>query len=113
MSGCAAPDPGKVKPIQTVYADQIGRLAIGMDVKEFKRILPEAYQVAQNTGATAYEVSLKQVIYDRRRPGDTLFGLYQPQNIVNDQVLWFYFMNDRLTKWGKPNDWAIIEPATK
>ena len=105
LCGCAAPNPADIKPIQSVYASQLAQMKTGMSLGEFKAIFPCAYPAAQNGATTAYEVSLRQVIYDRRRPGDAALGFYTPENLVDDQRLWFYFYEDGLVQWGRPQDW--------
>ena len=103
--GCAAPNPGDIRPIQAVYADRLARLSIGMSLSDFRQVFPEAYPGGQKDESTAYQLDLKQVLLDRRRKVDAALGLYTPQNIVSDQSLWFYFHTDRLVQWGRPNDW--------
>lgn len=103
--GCAAPNAGSIKPIQSVYADQLSRLSIGMSVEEFRKVLPEAYPGGMRGETTAYNLDLKQVLLDRSRRVDANLGLYKPQHIIDDQSLWFYFYANRLVQWGRPQDW--------
>ncbi|MDB6031976.1 MAG: hypothetical protein JWM16_2314 [Verrucomicrobiales bacterium] len=105
LVGCAAPSQQDIRPIQAVYAKQLAELKIGMPLEEFRKAFPEAYPQGQKADTTAYEIELKQVILDRRRQVDAALGLYNPQNIIDVQRLWFYFYNNRLAQWGRPQDW--------
>ncbi|EEF57849.1 hypothetical protein [Pedosphaera parvula] len=118
VAGCAGPNPADIKPIQAVYADRLAGLKIGMTTSEFRQKFPEAYPTGQSGGTTAYELTLKQILRDRRRPVDAHLGLYQPKDIISDQSLWFYFYSDQLVQWGRPQDWpqkpdVIIESRTR
>jgi hypothetical protein len=103
--GCGPQFAGEIRPIQQVHADRLSRLKIGMSLAEFRGIFPEAYPGGQKGTTTAYHLDSKQVIVDRRRRLDQAAGIYTPQNVVSEQSLWFYFYDDRLAQWGRPNDW--------
>jgi hypothetical protein len=105
LLGCGPQFAGEIRPIQQVYADRLSQLEIGMSLAEFRGIFPEAYPGGQKGTTTAYHLESKQVIRDRRRKLDQAFGVYTPQNVVSEQSLWFYFYDDRLAQWGRPNDW--------
>lgn len=82
-------------PINEAYADELDKINLGMSMKEVKKILPDIRKRGQTYVA-----------------GEIVEGLELQHNYwsgiggysVKD-FLWFYFYQDKLVKWGKPNDW--------
>jgi hypothetical protein len=110
------------KKIQEVYAEKLATVKIGMLLSEFRTCFPEAYVGGQSQMVTAYELKNTQkfILQSDKdaRPVDSALGLYHPPPRTLTQVLWFYFYDDRLVQWGRPNDWPrqpdkILEIRTK
>jgi hypothetical protein len=80
-----------------------------MSTSEFQTTLPEAYVAGQNGKTTAYELKDDQSYILESdwgsRPLDKMFGVFPPQARQSNQLLWFYFYEDQLIKWGTPHDW--------
>lgn len=114
-SGCAtAPtgativdDPSDLPSIQAKYANRLGEMDIGMRLEEFQRLFPEAYVGGQNRHTTAYEIVdiQKYVTQEDIDRQNLVWGAGSPNPRSNKQVLWFYFYQDRLVRWGRPQDW--------
>lgn len=114
-SGCAtAPtgativdDPSNLPSVQAKYADRLGEIDIGMSLEEFKGVFPEAYVGGQNRQTTAYEIVdiqkyVTQADMDRQ---NLVWGAGSPNPRSHKQILWFYFYQDQLVRWGRPQDW--------
>lgn len=110
LTGCVPSYPVVDQPpsIQATYASRLSQIKTGTtSTGDFQKLFPEAYPGGQNGDTTAYEIRDTQIFImraDVRRPLDTAVGIYSPQQTVT-QVLWFYFYNDLLVKWGRPQDW--------
>jgi hypothetical protein len=100
-------DPDELPSIQEVYATELSQIKIGMSLEEFRTVLPKAYVGGQSGDVTAYEIVLQQRYTTRRdrQRHRALFLFGSPAASVNKQVLWFYFAEDKLAKWGRPQDW--------
>ncbi len=100
-------DPNEVPSVQERYRHRLGNIKIGMSLKEFRNTIPEAYVAGQNMKTTAYELKDVQK-YVTQQDIDTqnfLWGFGSPRTRTKSRVLWFYFYNDQLVKWGQPQDW--------
>jgi hypothetical protein len=107
--GCSpVPVVDDPKSIQQVYADRLSKVRIGMPISEFQSIFPEAYPGGQNGNITAYELKHTQKYRLRsdldNRPVDSALGLYRGPVHTSNQLLWFYFYDSALVKWGRPQD---------
>lgn len=118
ICGCVHNPPTVEKPI-TIYeanAERLKKVRVGMPIAEFQSLFAEAYPAGQNGQITAYELKHYQEYIlkseKRFRPLDQHFGIYKPPIKRDTELLWFYFYNDRLTKWGKPNDWPTTPDQT-
>jgi len=119
LIGCATPprgatvvdDSSKAPGIYTHYAGQLSQLKIGMSLTKFHELLPQAYVAGQNNDQTAYELIYHQkyVTQDDMDQQNFWWGFGSPQAKIKEEVLWFYFFDDKLSRWGKPNDW-VKEP---
>lgn len=100
-------DPDNLPSLQSVLADRLTQLKIGMSVEDFRRLMPEAYVGGQNDATTAYEIAknLKYVTQDDIDRQNFWWGVGSPQARSKKEVLWFYFYKDQLVKWGRPQDW--------
>ena len=90
------------RPISEKYREQLQQLEVGMPLTEFQRILPEASPRGQTTVAgtrvDAYELIWRHTYY---RMGDR-----------HTELLWFYFADKTLVRWGAPNDWPTPADLT-
>ena len=115
LAGCAtAPagvpvvdGPAALPPIQKQDAAVLSQLSIGMPLSEFRKIVPQAFVAGQSGKTTAYELDDLQKFVtksdiDRQ---DLIWGAGSPGAHTFKQVLWFYFYESRLVKWGRPQDW--------
>ena len=126
LCGCVTPrtdvtlvgSPQELPSIQEVYAQRLSQLSIGMSLGDFQKTFPEAYVAGQLGNTTAYEVS-KKTKYALKRDWNPYYASVQDFAIqTENQVLWFYFNQGILVKWGRPQDWPerpdeIIEIRTK
>jgi len=78
-----------------------------MKLSEFQKIMPEAYVGGQSEKTTAYEIAktLKYVTQDDIDRQNILLGVGSPRARSKREVLWFYFYDEMLVKWGRPQDW--------
>ena len=90
---------GSTKNIREHYAEQLAELRIGMTVAEFREILPNAYLGGQTGETTAYIVKAYTRHAARFVSEDTNGWGRAAEH------LYFYFVNDKLVRWGKPGDW--------
>ena len=85
------------RPIQQKYARQLSQVEPGISLNDFSTILPRAYRRGQTSVegkvVTAYELIWR---HTEHRLGDRV-----------SERLWFYFYDNRLIKWGSPNDWPL------
>ncbi|MEN9573506.1 MAG: hypothetical protein RL514_1361 [Verrucomicrobiota bacterium] len=98
---------GDLPSVQSVLADRLSQLKIGMSLEDFRRVMPEAYVGGQSEATTAYEVakSLKYVTQADIARHNLIWGAGSPPARSQRAVLWFYFYKDQLVKWGRPQDW--------
>jgi hypothetical protein len=115
FSGCATAPKGaeiverasQLTPIQEVYSERLRQVSIGMNLQNYLRVFPESYPGGQSGGTTAYELSRKAdyvTSYDITMQ-NILWGVGSPRAKTERQVLWFYFYDGKLIKWGNPGDW--------
>jgi|688.fasta_scaffold207013_1 hypothetical protein len=82
-------------PINAQYSQQLDNIRLGMTKAEVRQLIPNLVTRGQTTvGGQIIEALELQHNYWAGVGG----------RLVNDR-LWFYFQNDRLVKWGQPNDW--------
>jgi len=82
-------------PINETYSEELDKIQLGMSKQEVKAILPDIRMRGQTY--VSGEVVEAQELQHNYWSG---VGGY----LIND-YLWFYFYQNRLVKWGKPNDW--------
>lgn len=115
LTSCATPpkgarlvdSPAELPSVQAEKSALLSQLKIGMLLSDFKRNVPGAYVAGQSRETTAYELVhiqkyVTQSDIDRQ---NFWWGAGSPNTRTHRQVLWFYFYNDRLVQWGKPQDW--------
>lgn len=78
-----------------------------MSLEDFRQLFPEAYVGGQYERTTAYELAdiehyVTQADINRQ---NVLWGYGSPRPRMVKRFLWFYFYDDKLVKWGKPQDW--------
>jgi len=101
-------DPSAELPaVQEEKKDLFEKVKIGMSLTEFRDIMPEAYVAGQCGRLTAYELTHAQKYVTK---GDIQWqnfwwGVGSPKARTHQQKLWFYFYEDKLLQWGKPDDW--------
>lgn len=114
LQGCATPGKNKLvnseaelPSIQQEYSKQLSKLAIGASLEEFLQLFPKAYVGGQNGKVTAYELISTQsyVTKEDISRQNLIWGFGTPSARSSTQVLWFYFYNNKLAKWGRPQDW--------
>lgn len=89
LSGC-------VRQIHQVYARELRNVCVGMSEAEFAAVMPDAYPAAQATH-NGHAINAQEVTascWQTNRPCS-----------APEQKLWFYFVDGRLNKWGRPGDW--------
>lgn len=86
-----------IEPITKTESQRLSALFIGMNREDFTAIFPDAYIVGQNENTTAFEITKTTNYYIKTQLIDDIK--------VYKDILWFYFYNDRLIKWGRPDDW--------
>ncbi len=98
---------GELPTIQQEKADLLAQVRIGMSLSAFRTLVPDAYLVAQNADVTAYEISEVQKYVTRNDISrqNIIWGAGSPTVRTYKQVLWFYFRDGQLKKWGEPQDW--------
>ncbi len=120
VCGCATAPKGVLmtnKPetelpsIQEEKSDVLSQIQPGMPLSRFQEILPEAYLCGQNGAVSAYELKHSQKYVTK---GDVewqnfWWGVGSPKARTYKQVLWFYFHENRLVKWGAPETWPTHE----
>ncbi len=115
LAGCTSTPKGarlvdgsdELPSIKAEKSDVLSKLNIGMSLKDFKVIFPEAYVGGQNRQTTAYEYVHVQK-YVTQADMDRHFWVYgvgSPNARTKKEILWFYFFSNKLVKWGGPNDW--------
>jgi hypothetical protein len=100
-------DPSEVPSVQRKYAGRLSSLKIGMTLEDFRQILPEAYVAGQSGQMTAYELTdvTKYVTQADIDYQNFWYGFGSPRARTAKSILWFYFSDDRLVRWGRPQDW--------
>lgn len=90
-----------------VHADILKNVRTGMTLEAFRKVFPKAYPCGQSGDVTAYEFKtvLKYVTKDDVDHQNFLFGMGSPAARSEKSILWFYFYQDLLVRWGSPNDW--------
>lgn len=95
----------EIPSIQEAYAERLRKLDIGINLPTFIASFPEAYVGGQSGKTTAYEVS-KKTQYALKGDWNPYYRSVQDFAIkTNAQLLWFYFYEGKLVKWGRPQDW--------
>ncbi len=114
ISGCASSgghkfvnDESELPSVQEKYSSQLSKLEIGISLEDFRQVFPKAYVGSQNEKTTAYELVdvekyVTQEDIDRQ---NVLWGFGSPKPQTAKRTLWFYFYDDKLVKWGRPQDW--------
>ena len=90
-------------PIKEKLSDRLSLINLGMSKTEVQTIFPEAYPGGQNIkedGTVVEGLELKDSQYD-----------ITVDNFVT-QLLHFYFIDNKLVRWGSPQDWKEREPDT-
>ena len=94
VSGCA-------QPVQKKYASQFSQVQLGMTQSQVQTVFPQVYpagqQIDQN-GAHIDVLALDDKQYDLSK------------DRVIEQQIHFYFSDNKLVQWGKPQDWREREP---
>jgi len=86
--------------------ERLNRLSPGMPFADFEQIFPEAFRVAMDERTFAYELAHVITYATRHHSTDPLSSLLTGPDVhTHRQVLWFYFVEDTLIKWGNPRDW--------
>ena len=82
-------------PINSQYSQQLDNIHIGMTKAEVRQLIPNLVTRGQTSvGGQMIEALELQHNYWAGVGG----------RLVNER-LWFYFQNEKLIKWGQPNDW--------
>lgn len=82
-------------PINSQYSQQLDNIHIGMSKAEVRQLIPNLAVRGQTTiGGQVVEALELQHNHWTGVGGRS----------VNER-LWFYFINEKLVKWGQPNDW--------
>ncbi len=82
-------------PINSQYQQQLDNIKIGMSKAEVRQLIPNLVTRGQTSvGGQTVEALELQHNYWAGVGG----------RLINDR-LWFYFQNEKLVKWGQPNDW--------
>lgn len=114
ISGCASSgghkfvnDESELPSVQEKYSSQLSKLEIGISLEDFRQVFPKAYVGGQNEKTTAYELAdvekyVTQKDIDRQ---NLIWGFGSPKPQTAKRTLWFYFYDDKLVKWGRPQDW--------
>jgi hypothetical protein len=116
ISGCTTPPKGTVvahntstdlQRIQIAKSEILEKIKTGMSFYEFHQLVPEAYLTAEHNEMKAYEMAYEQkyVNHGDIAMQNLTLGLQRPATKTYKQVLWFYFYQDHLVKWGRPEDW--------
>ena len=113
-SGCATSggyqvvsDENELPSILQRLSPQLSKLKTGMSLEDFSEIFPEAYVGGQYKQITAYELTDTQQ-YVTQADIDYINeweGFGSPNPRTKKETLWFYFYDDKLVKWGRPQDW--------
>ena len=82
-------------PINKQYAPQLNRVSLGMKKDELRKLLPGIVV----RGQTSVEGQVVEALELEHNYWAGVGG-----SLINDR-LWFYFQNEKLVKWGQPNDW--------
>lgn len=112
--------PDELPSIQQKDAAVLAKLKVGMPLSEFQKLIPKAFEAGKKDETTAYELDQVQKYVTRSDINWQNFwlGFGSPRARTNKQVLWFYFYNRQLVKWGRPKDWParpdlIIKKRTR
>lgn len=82
-------------PLIEAYSEKLDQISLGMSKKEVKAILPDAH----TRGQTYVGDKIVEALELQHNYWSGVGG-----SLIKD-FMWFYFYEDRLVKWGKPNDW--------
>ena len=115
LTGCATvpqgahlvDSPDQLPSIQQDKAGLLDHIKIGMNLADFRALVPEAYVGGQSQDTTAYELTQVQKYVTKQDIDRQNFwwGAGSPDARTAKQVLWFYFYKGQLVKWGRPQDW--------
>ncbi|MBN1806667.1 MAG: trypsin-like peptidase domain-containing protein [Sedimentisphaerales bacterium] len=115
LAGCASPpmgsivvnDESEIPSIQQKYSDKLSKLKVGMNVQSFHQLFPQAYVGGQSGKTTAYELiyAQKYVTQEDIDYQNFRWGYGSPKARTSKEILWFYFYDNKLVKWGRPQDW--------
>lgn len=87
------------RPITRKYSSQLEQVSLGMTKQQLKTVLPKVNLRGQN-------------IVDGKQVDAYELNWFHTERMQGDRVterLWFYFCQDRLVRWGGPNDWPTTQ----
>lgn len=87
------------RPITEKYSRQLESLSLGMSRAELRQILPKVQIRGQN-------------IVDGKQVDAYVLLWFHTERMQGDRVteqLWFYFYEDKLVRWGGPEDWPTAQ----
>lgn len=108
-SAIQAESTDEVPSIYEKYSFRFEKIEIGMSEEEVLEMFPEALLVGKQMDMSAYEFTDTQVYYTQH---DKTIGVWWTGSIKTHeykQVVWFYFVDNALVKYGTPNDWPKFE----
>lgn len=85
-----------------------------MSLEDFRQLFPKAYVGGQYKRTTAYELADIQyyVTQDDIDRQNYMVGSGSPKPRTKKEILWFYFYDNKLVKWGRPQDWPTPSQIT-
>lgn len=115
ISGCGPPkgaavvhNRSELSSIESAKSEILKNTKTGMSFDEFHQLVPDAYLTAEHNGMKAYELVYEQKYVSHGEMAVQnlgSFGLNRPAAKKYKQVLWFYFFQDHLVKYGYPETW--------
>jgi hypothetical protein len=81
--------------INSQYSQQLDQVSLGMTKQDLRKILPDLV-VRGQTSIEGHSIEALELQHN--------YWAGVGGRLVSDR-LWFYFQNNKLVKWGQPNDW--------
>ncbi len=111
LSGCVtqgavqADSTSSLPTIYEKYSDRFEKTDIGMSFENFISVWADTYLVGKTNKISAYEFKDSQLYYTThdKNIGIIWTGTIKTQEYT--QKVWFYFVEDKLVKYGEPEHW--------
>jgi hypothetical protein len=117
LFGCANPgaytlvkDESELPTIDQEYSRKFSEIHAGMSPGSLHELFPYIYVGGRKGDIVAYELVDYETYITKAdlHRQNFWYGMGTPQHQTIKRVLWFYFYDEKLVKWDKPNHWPDV-----